>query len=177
MPPADHESDVPHKGHAFAVGERIAQRYRVIRFIARGGMGEVYEVEDGELQARVALKTIRSELAEDGTVLERFKSEISLARRVTHTNVCRLFDLGFHDGPRGRVTFLTMELLEGESLKQRLRRGGRMTPREARPLVEQLVAGLAAAHGYGIVHRDFKCDNVMLVPSPDGPTRAVITDF
>jgi eukaryotic-like serine/threonine-protein kinase len=160
----------------FADDELIAGRYRAVRFIARGGMGEVYEVEDTELHTRVALKTIRVDLVDDEAVLERFRSELGLARRVTHANVCRLFDLGFHDTPRGRITFLTMELLDGESLRQRIRRG-RLEVKEALPIVEQMVAGLAAAHAFGIVHRDFKSDNVMLVPSPSGPARVVITDF
>jgi serine/threonine protein kinase len=161
---------------AFADDEVVAGRYRVVRFIARGGMGEVYEVEDGELRIRVALKTIRVELVDDEAVLERFRGELALARRVTHPNVSRLFDLGFHDTPRGRIAFLTMELLAGESLRERIRRG-RLEVQEALPIVEQMAAGLAAAHAYGIVHRDFKSDNVMLVPSPSGAARVVITDF
>ena len=162
----------------FQPDERVAGRYRIIRFLARGGMGEVYEAEDEELHSPVALKTIRVDLADDEAVLGRFRSEISLARRVTHANVCRLFDLGFHQSPRGRITFLTMELLEGESLRQRLRRDGRLDPAEALPLVKQMVDGLAAAHAFGIIHRDFKSDNVMLVPTAGGgPPRAVITDF
>ncbi|HEY2747276.1 MAG TPA: protein kinase, partial [Polyangia bacterium] len=161
---------------AFADDEVVAGRYRVVRFIARGGMGEVYEVEDVELRIRVALKTIRVELVDDEAVLERFRGELALARRVTHPNVSRLFDLGFHDTPRGRIAFLTMELLAGESLRERIRRG-RMDVQEALPIVEQMAAGLAAAHAFGIVHRDFKSDNVMLVPSPSGGARVVITDF
>jgi tetratricopeptide (TPR) repeat protein len=161
----------------FVPGDLVASRYRIIRFIARGGMGEVYEVEDGELESHVALKTIRADLDDSPALLERFKSEITLARRVTHTNVCRLFDLGFHDTPRGRVTFLTMELLDGESLRQRIRRAGRFASAEALPLVQQMTAALAAAHSFGIVHRDFKSDNVMLVPSAGAPLRVVVTDF
>ena len=162
----------------FAVDEIIARRYRVVRFIARGGMGEVYEVEDSELSSRIALKTIRVDLAGDEAVLERFRSEISLARRVTHANVCRLFDLGFHETPRGRITFLTMELLAGQSLRQRILAGGRFSVAEALPLVEQMAAGLSAAHRLGVIHRDFKSDNVMLVPSASTAVpRVVITDF
>jgi eukaryotic-like serine/threonine-protein kinase len=161
----------------FVPDDVVAGRYRVIRFIARGGMGEVYEVDDSELGQRVAMKTIRADLADDESLLARFRTEISLARRVTHHNVCRLFDVGFHDSPRGRITFLTMELLDGESLRKRLKVKGPLPPAEALPIVEQMAAGLGAAHAFGVVHRDFKSDNVMLVPSPSGPPRVVITDF
>jgi eukaryotic-like serine/threonine-protein kinase len=160
----------------FGDDEIVAGRYRVVRFIARGGMGEVYEVEDTELRLRVALKTIRVELVDDEAVLERFRGELALARRVTHPNVSRLFDLSFHETPRGRIAFLTMELLDGGSLRDRIRRG-RLEIAEALPIVEQMAAGLAAAHSFGIVHRDFKSDNVMLVPTASGSVRVVITDF
>ena len=109
---------------AFAPGGVIAERYRVVRFIARGGMGEVYEVEDAELRDRVALKTVRPELARDGVAVERFKREIQLARKVTHPNVCRIFDIAHHRGDGADpVIFLTMEMLSGETLAQRLRAG------------------------------------------------------
>jgi len=162
----------------FQPDELVAGRYRVIRFIARGGTGEVYEVEDFELRARVALKTLRPELADDDLLLARFRHEINLSRKVTHANVCRIFDLGFHPSPRGRVTFLTMELLAGESLRRRIQRTGRMDPVEALPIVQQMVDGLSAAHADGVVHRDFKSDNVMLVASPgSGSPRVALTDF
>jgi len=162
----------------FQPDELVAGRYRVIRFIARGGTGEVYEVEDFELRARIALKTLRPELADDDLVLARFRHEINLSRKITHAHVCRIFDLGFHPSPRGRVTFFTMELLAGESLRQRIQRTGRMDATEALPIVEQMVEGLSAAHADGVVHRDFKSDNVMLVaPAGGGSTRVVLTDF
>jgi tetratricopeptide (TPR) repeat protein/TolB-like protein/tRNA A-37 threonylcarbamoyl transferase component Bud32 len=165
----------------FCAGDLVAERYRVIRFLDQGGMGEVYEALDVDLNERVALKTVRPEIAQPSTIT-RFKREIRVARRVTHPNVCRIFDLGHHlarraDGSSTTVTFLTMELLEGESLSARLRREGRMTPAEALPVVGQMAAGLDAAHRAGVVHRDFKCSNVMLVPSGAGPPRAVVTDF
>ena len=133
-----------HQPHAFQEGEIAAGRFRITRFIGRGGMGEVYEAEDLELRERVALKTIRAEIASDRSAIERFKREIHLARRVTHTNVCRVFDI-FHqrsDTPPGEVTFLTMELLSGETLAGRIRRQGRLSTAEARPLVEQMAAAL-----------------------------------
>ena len=159
---------------SFAVDERLADRYRVVRFLARGGAGEVYEAEDLQLGLRVALKTVRPDVAEDPKSLERFKREIQLARQVTHPNVCRIFDFGSH---RDGVQFLTMELLEGESLYDRIRRVGPLDPTAALPWIRQIVAGLTAAAEAGVVHRDLKSGNVMLVPRPDGSERVVITDF
>ena len=124
---------------AFVPETSIAGRYRVVRFIARGGMGEVYEVEDLVLRDRVALKTVRSEVAGDGMAVERFKREIQLARKVTHPNVCRIFDIS----PR-QPFFLTMELLAGETLAERLRRTGPLSPEEALPVVRQIADGLHA---------------------------------
>src|SRR5262245_51544571 len=165
----------------FAPGATLAGRYRVVRFIAARGMGEVYEAEDLALGTEVALKTIRPEVAARGRVVERFRREILLARRVTHPNVCRIFDLGQHSvsesGPA--VTFLTMELLSGETLRQRLHARGTLSAEEAFPLVTQMAAALGAAHEAGVVHRDFKSSNVMLVPSraPGAPPRVAVTDF
>jgi tetratricopeptide (TPR) repeat protein len=165
----------------FAPGQVLADRYRIVRFIAQGGMGEVYEADDRELGERVALKTVRPEIGSQEGALDRFKREVHLARKVTHPNVCRLFDLGVHrmGGPNGQefeVRYLTMELLEGETLAQRLKRVGRLSPAEALPIIRQMAAALATAHEAGIVHRDFKSSNVILVAGRGGE-RAVVTDF
>ena len=161
----------------FAVGALVGGRYRILRFIAAGGMGEVYEAHDLELGVRVALKTLRPDVTGDARALERFKQEISLARKVTHPNVCRIFDLGWHrDGEGPAVTFLTMELLPGETLAAHLRREGAMAPDRALPLLRQMAEALASAHRAGVIHRDFKSGNVMLVPTHDG-FRAVVSDF
>jgi serine/threonine protein kinase len=170
----------------FSPNQLIADRYRVIRFISRGGMGEVYEVEDLELQERVALKTILPEIVEDMRAIARFKREINLARKVSHSNVCRTFDIGHHriaeaeaEVTEGEVTFLTMEFLSGETLEERIRRMKRLNPAEALPLVRQMAKALNAAHRVGIVHRDFKSRNVILVlaEGEEAKVRAVITDF
>lgn len=161
-------------------GQLLGGRYRVERFIAQGGMGEVYEAEDLELGQRVALKTVRPEIAADPRALERLRKELALARRVTHPNVCRLFDLGREPGLAGQPRlFLSMELLEGETLAAHLERVGRLTTAEALPIVTQVANGLQAAHEAGVVHRDFKPANVMLVPAAAQPggLRAVVTDF
>jgi tRNA A-37 threonylcarbamoyl transferase component Bud32/TolB-like protein len=156
-------------------GEVLAGRFRIVRFIARGGMGEVYEAEDQVLKERVALKTIRPDVASDERTMERFLREVHLARSVTHPNVSRTFDVFHH----GSVAFLTMELLSGPTLSDRLSKSGRMTPEDALPVIEQMAAGLSAAHDAGIVHRDFKSANVMLEPDDRRPggVRVVVTDF
>lgn len=142
----------------------------------------MYEARDLELASRVALKTLRPEISSDSSALARFKQEIQLARRVTHPNVCRMFDIARHRQPEGgspdRV-FFTMELLEGDSLANRLRREGRMRLEDSLPLIRQIAAALQAAHNAGVIHRDFKPSNVLLVEhgAPECPTRAVVTDF
>ena len=166
---------------AISPGQILAGRFRVRRFIARGGMGEVFEAEDLELREDVALKTVRPEIAADPHSLERFKTEVHLARKVTHPSVCRIFDVFHHRGQMdgSDVTFLTMELLRGETLASHLSRVGRLAPHQALPLVEQVAGALEAAHGAGIVHRDLKTANVMLVPRRPGSdeVRVVVTDF
>ena len=163
----------------FVPGDLLADRFRITRFLARGGMGEVYEAEDIELHERVALKSIRSDLLNDNHALDRFKREVHLARRVTHPNVCRIFDLfrqpAFGQG-RLPIIFVAMELLEGETLADFLKRQPRISADEALAIAFQIASGLGAAHAAGVLHRDFKPGNVLLVPGPVG-LRAVITDF
>jgi hypothetical protein len=150
----------------------LAGRFLVRRFVASGGFGEVYEAEDRERAEAIALKIFRREFASSEHVAW-LRREVELARRVRHPNVCRVFDLVIDGG----LVFLTMEFLPGETLGAYLKREGALTERRALPLVRQIVAGLAAAHEQGVVHRDLKPGNVMIVPRPDGPPRAVITDF
>jgi eukaryotic-like serine/threonine-protein kinase len=158
-----------------AEGDVLAGRFRIVRFIARGGMGEVYEAEDQVLRERVALKTIRPDVANDPRAMERFLREVHLARSVTHPNVARTFDVFHHES----LAFLTMELLTGHTLAERLSKEGRLRPEDALPLIEQMAAALTAAHEAGVVHRDFKSANVMLEPDERRPggVRAVVTDF
>lgn len=162
------------KGPALDPGEILGGRYRIDAYLARGGMGVVYRATDMKLGVRVALKTIRPEIALDPASLRRFKQEVLLARSISHPHVCRIHDLG-HDSKR-EVSFLTMEFLEGETLAERLRTKRTFTPEEALPIVRQVTDALDAAHRAGVIHRDFKSSNVMLVPGDSGE-RAVITDF
>ncbi len=161
-------------GH-FEPGDVVAERYRVIRFIARGGMGEVYEVEDVVLGARVALKALRAHLVTDDDAAERFRREILLARQVTHPNVCRIFDLAYHGGGGARLPVLTMELLGGRTLAEHLHEDGPLAAEDALRIALQLAAGLSEAHRRGIVHRDLKSANIVL--EEGSRPRVVITDF
>ncbi len=149
-------------------GTTLAGRFKILRFIGQGGMGQVYEAIDLELNARVALKAIRPDISSDPRMISRFRREVQLTRRITHPNVCRTFDIERHsstaaDGSSSELIFLTMELLEGETLADFLRRQGRMTTAEAYPLVLQMIDALSAAHAAGVIHRDFKPPNVLLV--------------
>jgi serine/threonine-protein kinase len=150
-----------------APGTRFAKRYLVDRLLGRGGMGSVWAVLDVDLGERVALKTLDKADASTTTV-ERFRREVRLARRVTHRNVARIFDIGESSG----VHYLTMELVEGESLAARLARGP-LVPGDALALALQIAQGLASAHAVEIVHRDLKPPNVLIEPGG----RAVVTDF
>ncbi len=180
--PSSREVQKPVAGSSFARGQILAGRFRIVRFVARGGMGEVYEAMDTELNERVALKTVRFEMTDNERVMERFKREIQAGRKVTHASVCRTFDVFRHtdpENPERETLIVSMEFLSGQTLSQRIHADGRLTPEVALPIVKQMAAGLQAAHLAGVVHRDFKSPNVILVPSTDMPggVRAVITDF
>jgi tetratricopeptide (TPR) repeat protein len=155
---------------ALEPGRLLAEgRFRILRFVGEGGMGEVYEAEDLERAGqRVAIKTVKSSLAGDPDIMKRFRKEIELARRIDHPNVCSVY--GFYAEP---LPFCAMEFIDGETLSARLRRVQRIRPTEALNLIRQVASGLHAAHRAGIVHRDFKPGNVMLAAGD----RAVITDF
>ena len=159
----------------FAAGDRVAGRYVVHRLLGQGGAGEVYEAQDEGLSVPVAIKML-THAGSTGAAVQRLKLEGMLAREVWHPNVCRVYDLARHDDGDAGVWFLTMELLRGSTLAERLGRRGPLPIAEALPLVEQMAAGLGAAHEAGVVHRDFKPANVMLVER-DGGEQAVVTDF
>ncbi|MEY2936180.1 MAG: hypothetical protein RL033_6929, partial [Pseudomonadota bacterium] len=152
-------------GTLIQVGALIGGRYRVKRFIARGGMGEVYEAWDVLLSERVALKTINPVAASADQVRAsaRFKQEVQLSRRVADPHVCRIFEFGHHTVPGfGPLAYLTMEFIEGQTLGARLRKGPRLPLEEVVELSRQMLRGLAAAHSVGVLHRDLKSENVML---------------
>ena len=156
-------------GGRFVSGSVLADRYRIVGLLGRGGMGEVYRADDLKLEQTVALKFLPDEMAHNGAALARFHHEVRVARQVSHPNVCRVFDFGEADGH----LFLTMEYIDGEDLMGLLRRIGRLPGDKALEIARQLCAGLAAAHDAGVLHRDLKPANVMI----DGRGHARLTDF
>ena len=157
------EKPGPTSAGRFAPGQVLAGRFAVIRYIARGGMGEVYEVEDQFLhKVHVALKVIAPEIAGDASSARRFEQEILLAQKVIHPNVCPIYYFAPCDDPAPPFLFLTMKLFTGETLSARLKGSGPIPREEAITIFRQLVAGLAAIHAAGVIHRDIKPNNVML---------------
>jgi hypothetical protein len=153
----------------FPSGTILADRYRIIGLLGRGGMGEVYRADDLRLGQPVALKFLPHAVAGDNVRLAQFHNEVRVARQVSHRNVCRVYDIGEADG----AIFLTMEYVDGEDLASLLRRIGRFPQDRAIEIARQLCAGLAAAHDQGVLHRDLKPANVMI----DREGRVRITDF
>jgi eukaryotic-like serine/threonine-protein kinase len=164
--------------HSLLPGDILAERFSITRFLARGGMGEVYEARDQELGCSVALKLLRPSIIWHPGAKDRFREELRLARMVSSPYVCRVYDFSRQRCPDGsELYFYTMELLEGETLLSYLHREGPLPIYKARILIEQMAEGLQAGHRLGILHRDFKSSNVMICTSEDGKRRAVITDF
>ncbi|MGI9244795.1 MAG: serine/threonine-protein kinase, partial [Verrucomicrobiales bacterium] len=158
-----------HGERQFIPGTIIAQRYRIVSLIGRGGMGEVYQAEDLTIGETVALKFLPRELVREPVRLEALYNEVRHGRRVTHPNVCRVHDIAEIDGRH----FLSMEFIDGENLGQLLRRIGKLPRDKVIQLARQLCAGLAAAHEQGVLHLDLKPANLMI----DGRGNLHITDF
>lgn len=150
-------------------GSTFARRYQIIEEIGKGGMGKVYKVLDKEVNAKIALKLIKPEIAANKKIIERFRNELRLARDIAHKNVCRMYDLNKEDG----AYFITMEYVDGEDLKGLIRKMGRLSPGQAISIAKQVCDGLAEAHKLGVVHRDLKPQNIMI--DRDGNAR--IMDF
>ena len=137
---------------------RFGNRYQILEKLGEGGMGRVYKALDLELDRAVALKTIRAEKSSSRELLERFKQELILARKVTHKNVIRIYDLGEFEG----MKFFTMELVEGANLREVLDEKQKVPVAETLSLMTQMLNGLAEAHSQGVIHRDLKPQNIMV---------------
>ena len=153
----------------FVSGTILAERYRIVGLLGKGGMGEVYRADDLKLSQPVALKFLPDRLLTDRAAVGRFHREVRVARQVSHRNVCRVYDIGEIEGRH----FISMEYIKGEELSSLLRRIGHLPADKALQIARQVCAGLAAAHDNGILHRDLKPSNVMI----DGDGNARITDF
>ena len=158
-------------------GQVLIDRFVIVRFIAKGGMGEVYEAEDRFLQGvHVAVKTILPQIADEPALRQRFEREVLLARELSHPNLCPIYDIFRCEQPPGNFLFLTMKLLPGETLAARLRGTASISIAEGLAILKQMAAGLAAIHAAGIIHRDIKPNNIMLDGS-GSEVRVCITDF
>ena len=146
------------------------ERYELLDLLGRGGMGEVYKAWDAELEMPVALKALRPSLATDPKIMERFRREAKLARRIKHVHVAQMHDLVEWRGQR----YLSMEFVEGQSIKALLTRRGKFPVHVALALIRQTCAGVEAAHEEGVIHRDLKPHNVMVTRRTG---RACILDF
>jgi serine/threonine-protein kinase len=153
----------------FPPGTLLAQRYRIVNLLGRGGMGEVYRASDLLLGQTVALKFLPPAATANEAALGRFRNEVRTARQVSHPNVCRVYDIGEADG----LTYLSMEYVDGEDLRSLLHRIGKLPQDKALEIARKTCAGLAAAHDKGVIHRDLKPANIML----DGQGQVRITDF
>jgi serine/threonine protein kinase/Flp pilus assembly protein TadD len=152
-------------------GTRLADRFRIVRELGSGGMGVVYEAVDEKLNRRIAVKCAKAGF------WARLPPEARSAREVSHYNVCKVHDVHTALTPWGDLEFLTMELIEGETLAEILKRSGPPPVADAHEIARQICAGLAQAHLQGVIHGDLKSSNILIAKSSEGAQRTVITDF
>lgn len=150
-------------------GTIFAGRYEIIEELGKGGMGRVYRVEDTKAKEEIALKLIKPNIAADQKTIERFRNELTTARKITHKNVCRMYDLGEEKG----LHYITMEYISGQDLKGLIRQTGQLTVSKTISIAKQICDGLTEAHNLGVVHRDLKPNNIMI----DRGGNAKIMDF
>ncbi|MBD3413670.1 MAG: protein kinase, partial [Candidatus Aminicenantes bacterium] len=150
-------------------GTTFAGRFQIIEELGKGGMGRVYKALDKETSEKIALKLIKPEIAADKKTVERFRNELTTARKIRHKNICGMYDLGKHKGSY----YITMEFIPGQDLKSFIRQSGQLTVGKAISIAKQICSGLAEAHKLGVVHRDLKSNNIMI--DQDGNVR--IMDF
>jgi len=156
-------------GEELTVGKTLAERYHIVEELGKGGMGFVYKVFDTKIQEDVALKVLKPEVAANKDTITRFSNELKFARRITHKSVCRMHDIN----EAGGMHFITMEYVEGETLKSVVKRKGKLKLGNVLSIALQVTDGLAEAHSLGIVHRDLKPQNIMI----DKEGNAKIMDF
>jgi serine/threonine protein kinase/Tfp pilus assembly protein PilF len=139
-------------------GSTFAGRYQIIEELGKGGMGRVYKVYDTKTKEKIALKLLKPEISSDEDAIERFGNELRFARKISHRNVCRMYDLGDDKGTH----YITMEYVPGEDLKSMLRMMGQMGAGKTIYIAKQVCEGLTEAHRLGVIHRDLKPQNVMI---------------
>jgi serine/threonine protein kinase/tetratricopeptide (TPR) repeat protein len=152
-----------------AIGSIFAERYEVLEELGKGGMGEVYKVRDEKLDEEMALKVLKSEIAANKDMIERFKNELKFARKIAHRHVCRMYDLNEEE----ETPYITMEFVQGEDLKSTIRKSRKFKEEDAIAVAKQVCEGLEEAHALGVVHRDLKPQNIMI----DKNGNAKVMDF
>jgi len=167
--PVIHTETLQAPKEELTTGSTFADRYQIIEELGKGGMGKVYKAQDTEIKEKVALKLIKPEIAADKKTIERFQNELKLSRKISHRNVCRMFDLNKEDGSY----YITMEFVDGEDLKSMIRMSGQLSIGTAIRISKQVCEGLAEAHSLGVIHRDLKPSNIMI----DKSGNAKIMDF
>jgi TolB-like protein/Tfp pilus assembly protein PilF/predicted Ser/Thr protein kinase len=150
-------------------GTTFASRYEIIEELGKGGMGRVYRVKDQKLDEEIALKVLKPEIAADKGMIERFKNELKLARKIAHKSICKMYDLNEEE----ETPYITMEYVKGENLKSFIRRKGKLGDEKAIGIANQVCEGLAEAHELGVIHRDLKPQNIMI----DEKSNAKVMDF
>ncbi len=156
------------------VGQVVADRYHVMKKLGEGGMGQVYLAEHVKMGRRSAIKVLNPSMVHDPDAVARFNREAANASRISHPNICAIYDFG--ETPDGLI-YLAMEFVEGEPLTDVLAREGALPVTRAADICVQVAAALQAAHDLGIVHRDLKPDNVMLTRGRDGTDGVKVVDF
>lgn len=156
------------------IGTTVAGRYKVIKLLGEGGMGQVYLAEHSAIEKRIALKVLRAEYAHKGDIVTRFQQEAISASRIKHPNVLDVFDFGQLENG---CFYLAMEFLEGNDLADELQRARVLTAQRVLPIAMQICRALSAAHAKGVVHRDMKPENVFLQHTADGEEIVKIVDF
>src|SRR2546430_11455950 len=156
------------------VGQVVADRYHVVKKLGEGGMGQVYLAEHVKMGRRSAIKVLNPSMVHDPDAVARFNREAANASRISHPNICAIYDFG--ETPDGLI-YLAMEFVEGEPLTDVLAREGALPVTRAADICVQVAAALQAAHDLGIVHRDLKPDNVMLTRGRDGTDGVKVVDF
>jgi serine/threonine-protein kinase len=139
-------------------GSTLSGRYEIIEELGKGGMGRVYRVVDKKINEEVALKLLAPEIASSKKTIERFKNELKFARKISHKNVCRMYDFNEEE----ETPYITMEYVPGEDLKSVIRMTGQLSVGRAISITKQICQGLAEAHQLGIIHRDLKSSNIMI---------------
>ena len=156
------------------VGQVVADRYHILKKLGEGGMGAVYLGEHVKMGRKSAIKVMAAAMSQDPDAISRFNREAANASRISHPNVCQIYDFGeTSDG----LIYLAMEFIEGQALKDIIEKEGALPPTRAASILKQSADALQAAHDLGIVHRDIKPDNIMVVQGRDGSDVAKVVDF